>query len=142
MNDFITLWNSGRIPIHDGIYFPDGVVFDISIRYYPSPTIIRREPFTIDWRSIDASWLTSVGETFCLDLFEFGKISLGEGAFGSEGFFAYFNSKNELQWVCYSECCNPFVMAEDNGNGHVIIDSSADYRIAFDVANPQDMYIL
>ncbi|MDR0356588.1 MAG: hypothetical protein LBJ64_12765 [Deltaproteobacteria bacterium] len=142
MNDFLTLWNDGHIPIFDGLYFPDGTIFDLRLRCCPSPRIIRGQPFVVDWRNVDSSRLTSLTETFCLDLLEFGKMSLGEGSYGSEGFFAYYNGKNELQWACYSEFSNPFITAEYKGDGQAIVESSADYRINVDVLRPQDMHIL
>jgi hypothetical protein len=120
MCDIITLWNSNHIPIRDGLYCPNGTIFDISIKYNPSPHLTRGEPFITDKNDVDFSKLASIGEIFRLEFSNGGVIVLGEGGYGSEGFFAHLDSKNELQWVFYSETCNPFISAVEDENGHVI----------------------
>ena len=141
MCDIITLWNSEHIPCRDGLYFSNGTIFDISIKMYP-PLLTRGEPFIIDKSDVDFSELASIGETFRLELSKGGAMVLGEGGYGSEGFFAHLNSKNELQWVFFSEECNPFISAVENENGDVIIKSSAEYFVFVNIAQPQNMFLL
>lgn len=140
--DILTLWTNGQLPIKDAIYFSDGTVFNLSIISYPSPKIIRHSPFILHINNINMEYITSIGETFRLNLFEKGVLVLGEGSYGSEGFFAHLNSKDDLLWVLYSEKCNPFISAVDSGTGRVIIESSAEYLVSIDVEKPQDILVI
>jgi hypothetical protein len=111
MSTISDLWNSGELPILDGLHHADGT--SVAVRLAPEAPGGLRTGEAIDVDALvaaDPDWVTTFDITFEVALpGESGDLlCCGEGSFGSEGFFARVDAERRLRWVVYLEHSNPF----------------------------------
>jgi hypothetical protein len=141
LNNIIELWQNEKLPIKDGLYFADGRSFllDTMASSYNLKSMVRLSQFDLDaFLRADPECLTSIMVTKKVLLGQQeGYLCCGEGAHGSEGFFARLDQTEKLIWVVYFQESNPFVdiktsddhvIFETNiGIGFEILDISSDF---------------
>ena len=88
------LWQLGRLPIEDGVFFADGRSYAVAV--VGSALRVLEE---LDLTE-DPDWLTAIDITHEAPT-PTGFVCAGEGSHGSEGFFARLDAHKRLLWVCY-----------------------------------------
>ena len=68
-------------------------------------------------------------------------LKYGEGAMGNEGFIAKLNTNNELEWILFSTCSNPFIEHESIEDALHIFSSHGFSMVVTDDSNPTKLYI-
>lgn len=128
------LWRRRRLPIHDALYRSDGTSYAVRIAASAPGGLVLGGQFDItELLALEPEQLTAVDVTAYLDLPDgVGRVGIGEGSYGSEGFFARCDCSDDLVWVVYLENFNPFVSVEICGSLAIFTSSSAT-RIAVDI---------
>lgn len=136
------LWEDEKLPIKDGLYFADGKSFSIKLKFNGSMRIESINEFDLEALYMcDPEWITNIDITKIERLQNGYYFCCGEGANGSEGFFALLNSGKKLLWVAYFEELNPFCDFVVRENA-VIIKSTSGATIDLDLCNPKAMAII
>jgi hypothetical protein len=128
----VALWRADQLPIADGLFFADGRSYAVDV--VDGRLVVVEELDLAEVLAEDQEWVTAIditGETELPD----GYLCVGEGAHGSEGFFARLDAGRELVWVCYLSQANPFKdMAVENRTATVT--STSGVRVTADLDTP------
>lgn len=142
MNLITNLWNAGRLPIKDGLYFSDGKSFFIKLKNDGKIFIDSLTECDLDsFHMSDPEWVTVIDVTKIERLATGEYFCGGEGANGSEGFFALLDSDKNLLWVTYFEELNPFFDFSVQKN-KVKVKSTSGIIFDVDIDNPRNMKII
>jgi hypothetical protein len=130
----VALWEAGNLPIKDGVYFADGRSYAVNLA---TDGLVVVEEFDLGrWLERDPEWVTTVGITHEATLPDSaGILCVGDGSWGSEGFFGRLDAAHRLVWVCYLEEANPFVAVALDGNSATFV-STAEIRLNVDIDAP------
>ncbi|MEE4486002.1 hypothetical protein V2T44_24020 [Serratia ficaria] len=139
----VELWKNGELPIKNALYFADGRAELIDIISYPNPKLLKLGSFDFHgFYERNKDEITTIDIIKKIQLSDGGYLCIGEGSYGSEGFIACLDRKEDLIWVVYSENSNPFVSATIFGDSTVVIESSAGFRLEIDTENPEGMVVI
>jgi hypothetical protein len=139
----VELWKNGELPIKNALYFVDGRAGLIDIIFYPYPKLLKLGDFDFnDFYEKNKNETTTIDIVKKIQLSDVGYLCIGEGSYGSEGFIACLDSKEDLIWVVYFENSNPFVSATILGDLTVVIESSAGFRLKIDTKKPERMEVV
>ncbi|OLR92711.1 hypothetical protein BJP25_20025 [Actinokineospora bangkokensis] len=100
------LWAEGRLPIEDGVFFADGRSYAADV--VDGGLAVVEELDLAQVLAEDPDWVTAVDVQREVPI-PGGLVVGGEGAHGSEGFFARLTADRSLVWVCYFAEHNPFL---------------------------------
>lgn len=142
MNSLIRqLWNKAQLPMKDAIYFRDGSAFSFKIIASPQPKIIAGK-----WFNLNQFLSESPADLTCINIIQelvlqnsASYLCVGGGGQRGEGFFAYFDINWALQWVVYAQGSNPFISARQNDDNRIIVDSSANFSLIFELQDPLNL---
>ncbi|MFE8646716.1 hypothetical protein ACFX58_16685 [Sphingomonas sp. NCPPB 2930] len=101
--DINQLWKNEKLPIINGVLFPDGTLINFSIEEGFERKIKCDGKSFIDLNNL---LLASVDVFFQLDL-PFGHLTCGEGSMGGDGFVCM-EKGQAIEWVAFFENSNPF----------------------------------
>lgn len=139
MKSIVDLWDEHLLPIKDAVYFADGTAFSIDITSYPVPSFEKGNDFYFsDFFKNNSDEITDVDLFKKKSLSDKGWLCFGEGSYGSEGFIAYLNSDETLEWVLYSEDSNPFVEMKEV-EGFVYVKSSSNICLKIKINDPRQI---
>ncbi|MFF7215698.1 hypothetical protein ACFZAU_35045 [Streptomyces sp. NPDC008238] len=128
------LWLSGRVPARDGLYRVDDTalhvhvdgprlsVFDVVAGLAEDPECVT----TADSRPRGVVELRDGT----------GYVCCGDGAHGSEGFFARLDSDGRLLWVVALQDSNPFELAEVEGR-YATFTNNLGHSLTVDLTAPE-----
>jgi hypothetical protein len=142
MNLISKLWKEEKLPIRNGLYFANNKSFFIRLKFNDGVRIDVIKEFDLEaFHLSDPEWVTSIDITKIAQLEGGHYFCCGEGANGSEGFFALLDSEKNLLWVVYFEELNPFCDFTIQGNT-AIVNSTSGIAISLDLVNPKTMAII
>ncbi|WP_211762667.1 hypothetical protein [Kutzneria sp. CA-103260] len=122
------IWQDGRLPIVDGVFFVDGRSYAVDVADSALHVVGQ-----VDLAE-DPEWLTSIDITREAPA-PGGFVCAGEGSHGSEGFFARLDGDKRLVWVCYLSESNPFDQLALTGNT-LTVSSTSGVVITVDLDEP------
>src|SRR5690349_13040598 len=100
MSQILDLWGRGELPGWSGLYRADGGAWAIESDGAALATFRVGEPFDLAERlAAEPDEVTEIDESARAPLPAGGHVVSGEGAHGSEGFFARLDAGGELAWV-------------------------------------------
>ena len=135
MANIVDLWNEEKLPIRDGIYFPNCRAIALSISTDRHRSIEKGPEFSVaDFMEEHPEEVTHIDAMQKVPIGGKGWCLVGEGSLGSEGFIAYLTPDGSLEWVMYFENSNPFTSATRLSDEIIEVRSSAGYRIIIDAA--------
>ena len=103
------MWQRGELPGWSGLYRADDSARAIETDGAALTRFRVGEPFDLAGRlAADPDEMTEIDESARAPLPTGGLVVSGEGAYGSEGFFARLDAAGELAWVVFLREGNPF----------------------------------
>ncbi|GGU51507.1 hypothetical protein GCM10010211_15240 [Streptomyces albospinus] len=103
------LWADYRLPILDALHFADGRSFEVEIDPdVPSGMRVQEQFDLEEVLAEDPDWTTRVDGLRTVPLGDGGVLWGGDGATGSNGFFARLHADLTLVWVIFFQVSNPF----------------------------------
>jgi hypothetical protein len=145
MSGIQKLWEQNYLPTKSGLYYQNGSAIEIVVRYYPQPTLKKGAEFDGDEfiKKYCEDEVTTVDSTKELVLLNNkGRIAIGEGSYGSEGFIAYVDDSGSLNWVFYFEESNPIIQAVEFVEGYLHVTSSAGVYMGIPIDDPYRIKLL
>jgi hypothetical protein len=132
-----SLWLQGCVPAATGMYGADGTARVVEVD--GASLSFFRLGAQFDLRSLVASDPTEVAEVDESTRMELlrglGYVCCGEGAHGSEGYFARIDQSDNLVWVVFMRNSNPFERIEFSGSKVKIINNLGNF-VLLDLADP------
>jgi hypothetical protein len=136
------LWKREELPCIDAIFFPNGKALRIHIDLPQSTIDIGDEFNSNEFILQDIENVSSIGLACEILMGNGFKCYAGEGSFGSDGFIACLNNKDDIAWIFFSEWSNPFDELEEISPGKVRATSTANFSLLIDIENPLNMEIV
>lgn len=139
------LWKDGRCPLISGILYADGTVKILNpkqvVEYndvpeYSGTTTIQ------ELSKLGEIYYTHIYKHKYIEITELElKVYYGEGSWGSEGFIAVCDSKQDsLQWIAFFEYSNPIINVE-HVNGKIYAYSNLGHKWVFDIRHPENVRV-
>ncbi|OCG10929.1 hypothetical protein A9G09_11555 [Gilliamella sp. wkB292] len=143
MTKIVELWHKQQLPIKDGIYFASGQSIALDAVFFPQLSIHVGEKFDLNViLNNDADNLTDIDIFDKIILANGDQCIIGEGSYGSEGFIAYLSANQDLIWVIYFEKSNPFIKVLPLTNQSIMVESSANFQLIIELANPVNLKLI
>ena len=130
-------WKEEKLYALSGFVFENGKFFPFDIinlklneKFIPKKeTMI--SPYSVQWSEI------FVQESFKLADNK-GKIVIGSGGLGADGFIAFVSNEGKLLWSIFSESTNGFIEVIEKEN-LIFLESGSGYNYAISLDNPLDI---
>ncbi|MFF3561836.1 hypothetical protein ACFYXS_17495 [Streptomyces sp. NPDC002574] len=133
------LWLAGEVPAHDGLYRADGTALGVHIDGPRLSAFRVGEPFDLAALLAGDPELVTSADPHPRGTAELpdgtGYVCCGDGAHGSQGFFARLDSDGNLLWVVALGRSNPFVRAEAAGP-HATFTNNLGHALTVDLTAP------
>lgn len=136
-----------QCPLVDGIIFPNEIVklFDITVDWsIPLKYMVTNESITTftELKNENKFFIANCAIlSTVIDVTKQIKVISGEGNYGSDGFISIIDLKSdELIWMVYFKCSNPFVNIAIE-NSHIVARSSLNCNWVFELDNPSKINI-
>ncbi|MGH3903727.1 MAG: hypothetical protein ACRDTE_05995 [Pseudonocardiaceae bacterium] len=138
MNTLLKLWRAGQLPIRDALYTLSGEAYSVQLNDAAPGGIEILGKFDLDAAlADDPDWLSSVGSTKEAEIEDgWGRLLVGEGSDGSDGFFARVDHDNNPQWVFFFTESNPFIDISTGGR-EATFHSSSGVSVTVDIDQPE-----
>lgn len=119
MNSIAELWAAGTAPGWDGLYRADGTARGIEVDGARLSWFDLGSPLDLNaLLAKDPYWLAEIDITTEVELPDgSGRLCAGDGAHGSQGFFARLTPERKLMWLVSLSDSNPFT--------HVTVDGTS-----------------
>ena len=109
MSRIVELWRQGEVPGFSGLYRANGSARSVEVDGAALTYFRVGEPFDVAGRlAEDPDHVAEIDESARAALPDGGSVVCGEGALGSQGFFARLDASDGLIWVVYLSNGNPF----------------------------------
>ncbi|AEV87161.1 hypothetical protein ACWT_6144 [Actinoplanes sp. SE50] len=129
------MWQQGEVPAFSGLYRADGTARAIEVDGAALSRFEVGEPFNPAERlAVDPDAVAEVDESARTAVPD-GYIISGEGAHGSEGFFARLDAAGQLVWVLFLRNGNPFYEIVADGSRATFINNLGN-AITIDLTDP------
>lgn len=131
------LWVNYQLPELDGLYFPDGRSYEVSLDADAVSGLTFGEAFDLEEvLAEDPDWVTDIGRNRSVPLSDGGFLWGGEGvSHGSYGFCGRFHADHTLAWALFFEDSNPFTEIRVSENTAVFCSTSG-VSITVDIDDP------
>ncbi len=137
MSRIAELWLAGTLPVRDGLYRVDGSARSAEVDGPALSWFDLGPPLDLDAiLADDPDYVTDLDISAQAELPDgSGYVCCGEGALGSEGFFARLDPGMNLIWVVSLGDSNPFRRVIVNGS-HVTFINNLENELTLDLASP------
>lgn len=144
MDDVQSQWEQGKCPDMNGILFASGKIAWINVSFNTlsgGRTIFRLEAPKLMHlsdlaREGDLRWVRLLPLDEVIEERRQIRVVCGEGGFGGDGFVAVTDLGNQLQWIAFFDCANPFESAE-LGDGEVVAKTNLRNTWRFPLDSPE-----
>jgi len=127
-------WKEKKLFYQNGFLFENGEFFSFDIvqltldeQFQPSNPIVV-SPFSVQWEDF------FIQESLVLANNK-GKVVVGSGGLGADGFVAFVSNENKLIWSIFSESTNGFIQIEEQKNC-ILVESGSGYNYSIPLENP------
>jgi hypothetical protein len=136
MNRVALLWRQGMVPGFAGLYRANDAARSIEIDGAALTSFRVGAPFDFAERlAADSGYLAEIDESARVALpFGGGFVCCGEGAHGSEGFFARLDADGDLVWVVFLPDGNPFYEVNVHGS-RITCTNNLGRRVSVDLTD-------
>jgi hypothetical protein len=134
----VDLWAEEEVPVKDALYFAAGESVAAELAPGSGSGVRFLEPFDLEAElREDPENVTKVDIFAQVPLTDGGRLVCGDGAWGSDGYFARLTEEEEPLWLMFFQFSNPFVEITLNGRYATFWSTSA-VTITVDIDDPRN----